>query len=165
MDMAMPMALYTSAISLAWIYADIIPPLAVLALALLAGGPLLLYRMQRRLFNDSDGKLGVAELWRMGIITIFLGTIFTLMVTYGVLEYVRPSYIYDQIQIVIETYKHVPEMKDSELVEALEYMTENNMAPSAFDYALNMFLLTNTSGMAMGALTAVYAAKSHRNNY
>ena len=53
-DMAVPMALYTTAISLMWIYVDKLPALSYLMLAMLLGGPVLLYYLQRRFFKMSN---------------------------------------------------------------------------------------------------------------
>lgn len=159
MDRSVTMGLYTTVISLSMIYADLVPPLAVVAMVLLLAGPVVLYRMQRRLFLDCEGECSMWELWRMGVVAIFFGTVFTLLVTYGVLEYLRPGFMYEQIEMVLETYKQMPELKDSETVRALQMMLDEELVPSPFTYALNMFATTNTTGMVMGLLTASIAAR------
>lgn len=159
MDMAVPMAIYTTIISLATLYADMVPPLSLLTMVMLLCGPLLLYKMQRKFYNEHSGEYGVSALWRMGVVIIFFGTIFTLLITYFLLEYVRPGFIYEQMQLLIDTYKQMPELKDGEVTKTLEYMVENELVPDAFSYALNMFIATNFSGMVMSAITASIATR------
>lgn len=159
LDLAVPMALYTTVISLSTLFSDLVPPLSVLSMLMLLGGPVLLYLMQRKFYVEHSGEYGTGALWRLGVIIIFFGTVFTLLVTYAVLEYVRPSFIYEQIQLLIDTYKQIPELKGGEIVKTLEYMLDNDLQPSAFSYALNMFLATNISGMVMGLITAALASR------
>ncbi len=159
LDRSVVMGLYTTVISLSMIYADLVPPLAIAAMVLLLGGPVVLYLMQRRVFVAGEGDFGMWDLWRMGVVAIFFGTIFTLLFTYGVLEYLRPGYMYEQIEMLLETYKQIPELKDSQTVEALKMMLEEDLVPSPFSYALNMFVMTNFSGMFMGLITASLASR------
>lgn len=158
-DRSVVMGLYTTVISLSMIYADLVPPLAVVAMVLLLAGPVVLYNMQRRLRLTADADLNMWDLWRMGVVAIFFGTVFTLMFTYGVLEYLRPGYMYQQLEMMVNTYKQMPELKDTQTVEALQMMLDEDIVPSPFSYALNMFVMTNTSGMFMGMLTASLAAR------
>lgn len=161
MDMAVPMALYTTAISVSLIYTDVVPPLALLALALLLAGPFLLYRIQRRYFVASDCTCGMWDLWRLGIVAIFFGTVFTLLATYGILEYVRPGYITGQFETVLETYKQIPQLKDTEVTETLEYALKNDLIPTAWEFSLQMFVYTNISGMLMGIVTSMLASRPY----
>ena len=161
-DMAVPMALYTTAISLMWIYVDKVPALSYLMLAMLLGGPVLLYYLQRRFFKMSNSTLGMWDLWRMGVVTIFFGTVFTLLVTYCFYEYVRPDYIYIQMQNAIDIYRSTPGAESNEMANALETMLAQDNVPSSWAMALSMFFITNISGMLMGLFTSMLASrKSH----
>lgn len=160
MDLAVPMALYTSVISIAWIYADKVPPLAFLVMVLLFAGPLALYFMQRRKFLDSGCVYSTGDLWRMGIVAIFFGTVFTLLLTYGVLQYVRSGYIYEQLELLLKTYQEIPELKNSDFVVAMQEIKDKDLVPSAWSYSLNMFVMTNFSGMFMALFTSMMAART-----
>lgn len=158
-DYAAPMGLYTAAMSLSWIYADVVPFLSYLLIILLLGGPVLLYKMQRRYHLACDSQCRMWDLWLLGVITIFFGAVFTLMVTYGVLEFARPSFMYEQTQRALEIYRQSPELKDTEVVQTLEMMMDRDLMPKPWDTSLTMFFLTNVSGMVMGTFTAMLAER------
>lgn len=159
MDYAVPMAFYTTAIALMYLYIDRIPWLAYPMLLMLLGGPVVLYKMQRRYNESCSTKPGMWALWRLGVVTIFFGTIFTLLVNYAMLEYVRTDYIYEQMQTCVDSYSKVPEMRGSEFLAALESALKRNELPSSFDFSLVMFSFTNLSGMLMGLFTSSIAAR------
>lgn len=159
MDMAVPMALYTTLMSLLWIYNDMVPFVALLFIVLLAGGPLVLYVMQRRFYKFTQGEAHMWDLWRMGIVAIFFGTIFTLLVTFLMLEYMRPEFIYEMTRISLEAYEKMPEMANNESVAMMRSMYEDGILPSAWQLSLTMFLMTNVSSMVMGMFTALVARR------
>ncbi|MCQ2289033.1 MAG: DUF4199 family protein [Muribaculaceae bacterium] len=158
-DNAVPMALYTTGISLASIYCDRVPMLSVVAMVMLFMGPMLIYTLQRRFFIENEGECTMGMLLRMNIVAIFFGTVFTLLVTYMTLEYLRPGFLYDQVQSLIDVYNTMPELKNSELKTELQALVDNNLLPTPFYYALNLFAMTNASGMVVGLLTAALAAR------
>ncbi len=160
MDNAVPIALYTTAISLTAIYSDRVPLLSVVAMVMLLMGPLLVYVLQRRFFLETEGECGMWGTWRMGVVAIFFGTVFTLLATYLTLEYLRPGYLYDQMQMLIDTYKSMPETKGLPIVAEMQDVVDNNQLPSAFSYALNMFVMTNLSGMVMCMVTGLVASRA-----
>lgn len=158
-DYSVIMGVFTTLISLSVLYADQVPPLALAAVVLLLAGPAAIYTMQRRTQVSAGGAYNMWDLWRMGVVAVFFGTIFTAFVTYGVLQFLRPEFIYTQFEMVLETYKQIPELKDSATVAALQAMIDDNAVPTSFDYTLNMFVMTNCSGMLLGMLTAMLAAR------
>ena len=111
-DMAVPMAVYTSVMSMLWVFNDKMLFMDSLFMIMLIMGPVVLYLMQRKCRKEAGPECGVAALWRMGVITIFLGTVFTLLLTFCILEYVRPSFFYDQLQFMAQSYEQMPEMKN-----------------------------------------------------
>ncbi|MBQ0120881.1 MAG: DUF4199 domain-containing protein [Bacteroidales bacterium] len=158
-DMAVPMAVYTSVMSMLWVFNDKMLFMDSLFMIMLIMGPVVLYLMQRKCRKEAGPECGVAALWRMGVITIFLGTVFTLLLTFCILEYVRPSFFYDQLQFMAQSYEQMPEMKNSEVLTVIQAMIDNDDLPSAWQISLSMFCATNVSGSVMSLFTALVASR------
>ena len=88
-----------------------------------------------------------------------LGTVFTLLLTFCILEYVRPSFFYDQLQFMAQSYEQMPEMKNSEVLTVIQAMIDNDDLPSAWQISLSMFCATNVSGSGMSLFTALVASR------
>ena len=81
------------------------------------------------------------------------------LATYGVITYLRPDYVYEQAQTVVDVYKQVPSGDAKELADVLEKAIKSNLLPSPFDFCVQMFWLTSSLGCVGGAITALIAGK------
>lgn len=164
-EMGIPVGIYTTLISLATIFSDKFSMLSVVALALLVIGPYFIYRLQRRYVVATECKTEFAHIWMFGIVAIVCGSIITMFTTYMTLEFLRPNYIYDQTQLLIEMYKGVPELKNSEAVTILQQALDKGLLPKPLELTLNMFWMVTFTGSVMSAVTAAFASrKSHNIN-
>lgn len=159
MDMAVPMALYTTLMSLLWVFNDKFSLAGLLFIAMLMGGPVLLYLIQRRFYIAHRDEARMWDVWRMGVVAIFFGSVFTLLVTYLVLEYVRPGFIYEMTLITLKSYEQIPEMANNEMVTTMRSLYDDGVLPTAWQISLTMFLMTNVSSMFMGLFTAMVAQR------
>ncbi len=159
LDQSMLVGLLTTVISVSTLYSDMVPPLAVVAMVLLAAGPVLIYTLQRRVHVSLGGQTTMWDLWMMGVVAIFFGALLTSLVTYGILEFMRPGFLYSKIEMVLDTYKQIPELKNSETTQALQMMLDEDLVPSALSYVLNMFVMTTCSGMVLSMVTGALAAR------
>lgn len=160
-EFGIPMGLYMSTISLMTLYTDMVPFFSVIAMVLLFAGPVFIYRFQRRYFVEQGGTPEYAALWMLGIMMIIFGAIITGAVTYVVLQYVRPTYIYDQAQATLNAYNSIPELRAQagQIIDILQTMIEQNALPSAIELVFNMFWFVTFSGSMLSAITAAFASR------
>lgn len=160
-EYGIPLGLYMSTISLMTLYADLMPLFSVIAMVLLFAGPVVIYRFQRRYFVEQGGMAEYAALWMLGIMMVIFGAIITGAVTYVVLQYVRPNFIYDQAQATLDAYNALPELRAqaSQVLDVLQTMLEQNALPSAIELVFNMFWFVTFSGSVLSAITAAFASR------
>lgn len=156
----LPFGLYLSCAAVASIYADWFAPLQLVFLILLLGTPVVAYAFQRRKFIEDNGFTEYAGLWMLGIMLFILGTIISSLVVYLVLQYLRPNYIYEQTQMAIDTYKQLPQMRDSEMLEILQKMVDRRLLPTPIETIFNAFWFITFGGCLVSAVTALVARRS-----
>ena len=93
-----------------------------------------------------------------------LGLIISSFVAYMVLQYGRPGFIYEQAQKAIEVYNAMPEMRDGELVKALQLMVDRHILPTPIEMVFSMFWLVSFLGSVTSAITAFIVKKYTRFN-
>lgn len=145
--------------SVAMIFADKVQPLSFVTLIVAIIAPMVLYCFQRRRFVERNGFAPFSELWTLGIFTTIGGAMICGLATYGVITYLRPDYVYEQAQTVVDVYKQVPSGDAKELADVLEKAIKSNLLPSPFDFCVQMFWLTSSLGCVGGAITALIAGK------
>lgn len=156
----LPFGLYLSCAAVASIYADWFAPLQLVFLILLLGTPVVAYAFQRRKFIEDNGFTEYAGLWMLGIMLFILGTIISSLVVYLVLQYLRPNFIYEQTQMAIDTYKQLPQMRDSEMLEILQKMVDRRLLPTPIETVFNAFWFITFGGCLVSAVTALVARRS-----
>ena len=154
-----PFGLYLSCAAVASIYADWFAPLGFIFILMFLGTPVLSYAFQRRKFIEDNGFTEDAGLWMLGILLYILGSIISSFVVYLVLQYLRPGFLHEQAQNLIDIYQQMPEMKDSQLLETLQTIVHNGLIPSPIEAVFNAFWFITSGGSLVSALTALIAQR------
>jgi hypothetical protein len=158
-DWGIPFGLYLTCAALASIYADKFQPLTLVFLILLLGLPLVTYALQRRKFVEDNGFTEYAGLWMLGIVLYILGAVVSGFIVYLVLQYLRPGFMYEQAQFVIDAYEKMPEAIDSRFVDTLRLAMEKHLMPSPIQIVFSAFWLISFGGSLISALTALFAQR------
>ena len=158
-EWGVPFGLYLSCAAVASIFADWFMPLQFLFLILLLGTPLVTYYFQRRRFIQDDGFTEYAGLWMLGIMLFILGTLICSLIVFLVLQYIRPTYIVDQTQAAVDFYKNMPQLKDSEMLEAVQFAIDRKILPTPIEMVTSMFWFVTFVGSLLSALTALIAQR------
>jgi hypothetical protein len=146
--------------SVAMLFSDKMPLLSSLTFLVAIVAPFVLYFFQRKRYVESNGFAPYSELWTLGIFTTIGGALICGLVTYLLITYLRPDFVYEQAQYVADTYRQLPkESSGSELADILEKAIKNNLLPTPFDFCAQMFWLTSSLGCVGGAITALIACK------
>ena len=138
-EWGLPFGLYLACAAVASIYADWFPPLALVFLVLVLGSPVVVCYFQRRKFIADDGFTEYAALWMMGIMLFILGGVVASFIVYLVLQFFRPEFMYEQGRLVIEAYKDMPQMRDSEVLHVIQRMVDERLMPAPIEMVFNAF--------------------------
>ncbi|MBR1474865.1 MAG: DUF4199 domain-containing protein [Muribaculaceae bacterium] len=156
-EMGVPMGLYMTTISVCSIFADRFATLSWVVIVLLVAGPWMVWRLQRRYYMEEGMTCEYATLWMLGILMIIYGALITGLVTWAVLQWVRPGYIYEVTQQFVDIYSTMPEMKGNELLTAMQRAIDTGSLPSPIETVTSTFWLVTFSGCVMSAITAAFA--------
>ncbi len=159
-ELGVPFGCMLIVASLSMIFGDKVPLLSTLMFIIAIIAPFLIFRWQRKRFIESNGFASFSELWNLGIFTTICGAMICGLVTYFVITYLRPDFVYEQAQFVADTYKQLPKDTSArEFADVLEKAIKSNMLPTPFDFCFQMFLITSSLGCIGGAITALIASK------
>lgn len=158
-ELGVPFGAVLTVASIAMTFGDKVPLLSMLTLIVIIAAPVMLYWLQRRHYVASNGFATFSELWTLAIFTTIGGALICALVTYGIITYFRPDFLYEQAQMIVDTYKQLPQGQGLEVVKVFEKMIKNNLLPSPIDYCMQMFWLTASLGCVGGAITALIAGK------
>ena len=159
-EWGLPFGLYLSCAAVASIFADWFAPLSVIFILLLVATPLVVYYFQRRKFDEDDGFTEYAALWMLGILLFIYGSIIAGFIVYLILQFIRPDFMYDQAQQVIEAYSKIPEMRDSDLLTVIKRLVNERLMPSPIEVVFNAFWFTTFGGSVTSAITAIVARRT-----
>ena len=158
-EWGVPFGLYMSCTAITSIFADWFLPLHFLFMVLLLGTPFVTYYFQRRRFIQDDGFTEYSGLWMLGILLFILGTLICSFIVFLVLQYIRPSFIYDQAQAAVDLYKTLPQMKDSEMLKTLQCAIDEKLLPTPIEMVTSVFWFVTFTGSLVSALTALIAQR------
>lgn len=122
------------------------------SLILIAAAPFVIFRYQRKYYNERNGLSTFSELWMYGMLMCIFGSLICGVVSFVYLKFLEPTLIYDQAKSVLELYESIPEMKNSDFVEMLRIAINDNKLPSAIDYVMQMIWLTTF----LGSITSMF---------
>ena len=163
-DYGVPMGVYMSVMSVCSLYNDRVPMLALVVLVMLVGWPVMICRYQRR-YKAEESQAEYAALWMAGILMVIYGALITGLVTWAVLQWGRPGFIYEQMQAVVNTYNSMPSLQGSELTHVLQQMLDAGQVPSAIEMVMSMFWFVSFAGSVVSAITAVFAGGARHKGF
>ena len=166
-ECGIPLGVLMSLISLCFIYFDCVPILSLVVIILLALGPLVVYRYQRRYFVSLGGNASYSTLWLQGVLMVFFGALISGLVTLLILQYVRPTWVYDMVQNTLESFNTMPQdsVKSMQpMIDEMRKMAESGLLPTPTQYVVQMFWSVMVSGALMSAITAAFASRPINNN-
>ncbi|MDD2961421.1 MAG: DUF4199 domain-containing protein [Muribaculaceae bacterium] len=144
--------IYLSAIFLCSVIGVGVPILSILSLLLIIALPLLLFKFLRRSFVASNGLSTFSEVWMLGILIFLFGSLICGVVTYVYLQFIEPTFIYDQVNAALDIYKSMPQMKDAEFVKIIQQAIDQHLLPSAIQIVIQMIWFTIFSGSLLSLL-------------
>lgn len=163
-ECGLPMGAYMSVMALSTLFADKVSLLSPLFLVMLAFGPFVIYRFQRQYFVQENGMTEYSALWMHGILMVIYGALISGAVTLIVLQWVRPTLLYDQAQQFIDICNAAPEMKTQfgTFVDVVQKMIDEGLMPKPIEVVFSTFWMVTFSGSVLSAITAAFAGQRLR---
>jgi len=154
-ELGVPFGILLSIMAVAMIFADKVPPCALIATFIIFACPVVLYFFQRKRFVASDGFASFSELWILAIFTTIGGCLIMAMVYYLTISFIRPEALYEQLQFILDKNNNI----DAETATTLQKMIDRGLLPSPLEFSIMQFWLFASLGCVGGAVTALIASK------
>ncbi len=145
---------YLTVMALAIMYGFTHTILMLAAMAMMVAVPAVVYPMLRRYRSQMRGYAPFASLWMLGLMIFICGSLICGAVTYVWMQYVMPTFIYDQVMAAINVYKAVPGESAAEMVRIMETIVERHALPSAMEVVVQMVMLTTFLGSLVSMVLA-----------
>lgn len=145
---------YLTVMALAIMYGFTHTILMLAAMAMMVAVPAVVYPMLRRYRSQMRGYAPFASLWMLGLMIFICGSLICGAVTYVWMQYVMPTFIYDQVMAAIDVYKAVPGDSAAEMVRIMETIVERHALPSAMEVVVQMVMLTTFLGSLVSMVLA-----------
>lgn len=154
-----PMGIFMSVMAAALIYADRLPWLVVVVMAMLLMLPCMLYYFQRKMFVAEYGFTEYSGLWMLGIFIMICASLITGLVTWAIFQFVRPGYFYEMAQRGIAFYNAAGDPQSRETAAMLTRVVSGNMLPRPIEMVFSAFWLWSFVGSLLSAVVALVVKK------
>lgn len=145
------LGLYFSALFFAMVYSMSVPVLSMVALALMAGVPVVIYLFLRRSYVADFGTTRFSALWMQGIVTFFCGSLILALVSFVFMRWIEPGYIESTMRQVIEAYEGTGWPQGREAAEMLQRALDAGMVPRAIQVSMELLW----SGVFTGSILSI----------
>ncbi len=127
------------------------------AMALFMGVPFLIYRWLRRTYVASRGRLPLSALWMQGIVIFICGTLIAALALVIYLKFINPTFIVDQMRVLIEMYSSMDWERGQEAADMLQTLIDMKLVPSAMSVVMETVWLGVFSGSILSLLMGLLA--------
>ena len=131
-----------------------VPFLGHIATLMAISVPIYTFITLRKGYIDNGCFYTFAELWTYGIMLFACGSLIMATAIILYLYEVYPTFIYDQCQIAINTYKSIGGEIGNEIASTLEKLIEHKQLPTPFELATNILSFNVFSGSILSMILA-----------
>ena len=144
-----------------FLYSDKVPVLAYLAMALMLCLPSMVFRYEKAALLEEKGNIDMAGLWIMGILMTVYALLITGLVSFVEMQYLRPQYVYEQVQTAIDTLKQMPRGQFScELLDEMNRAVSEGLLPRPIEVVMNMFCMSAMAGSFVSLVITMIVTRS-----
>lgn len=134
--------------------------LSALSLVMILAMPVLMYYLMRRYYLKHNCEPNFLMVWNVGMYGLGFASVLCALVTYVWLQYVQPTFIYDQAQAALALYESLPEASD--VASVLRLTIENGLLPTPIQFAVQMIMITLFVGMIISLVLTPIARMKKR---
>ncbi|MGN0214441.1 MAG: DUF4199 domain-containing protein [Muribaculaceae bacterium] len=148
--------IYLSGLFLMFVGADNSAFMSMIALVMFFLSPAVVLRMLRGAYR-SNAASDFFRLWSIGVMIFFFASLICALVTVVWIQYVHPDFIYDKAQEAIDVYRTLPELANSDIVNALQAAINKGELPTPIEFAMQMGWTTVMIGSVVSVPLALLA--------
>ena len=149
------MGLYFIAMSACLIASPRVPALLLLMSVLLAGVPVMLYLMLRRMYREAPHNRTFSAIWTAGIMITLCGSLICALVTAAWLIYVQPDFFAEYLRTAIATVQQSGQSAEyQEQMIMMQRALESGTVPSPMQLVLSMVWSTVFFGSILSMVCA-----------
>lgn len=165
-DNGLLFGVFLSVLFLLFVFSTSVPLLSFLALVMLVAMPGVIFYFLRRCYIEENGFTTFSSLWMLGILIFIFGSLICGAVTYVYLQYIAPTFIYDQAKVALDMYRSIDEMKGLEFITVMEQAVNQRLLPTAIQFVIQMIWMTTFFGslLSMAVSLIVRAIKLKNQN-
>lgn len=157
----LPLGVVNSLAATMFLYSDKVPVLAYLAMALMLCLPSMVFRYEKAALLEEKGNIDMAGLWIMGILMTVYALLITGLVSFVEMQYLRPQYVYEQVQTAIDTLKQMPRDQFSgELLDEMNRAVAEGLLPRPIEVVMNMFCMSAMAGSFVSLVITMIVTRS-----
>ena len=130
------------------------PVLNAVAMLLLIGTPVMLYRVMLQFHKKSGYISGFALLWMMGIMLFFFASLISCVPEYIFYQYINPDYIANAASQSVKLMEEMGWLKDDATLEEVNKM----LAADAVPTSIQMVISTMWAHVFFGSLLSIVVA-------
>lgn len=143
--------------------------ISFIGILLIIGLPVLLGFFLRRTYVREKGFTLFTSLWMQGILIFIFGSLICSVVSYIYLQYINPTFIYDQVKSALNLYESINEFKNMEFVKTMKLAIEQKLLPTPIQFVVQMIWVTGFFGSILSLFVALIVRvprlkETHNNN-
>lgn len=153
-DTGLYFGLYLSVLYMCMTHSVSSPMLNLLALIMMVGVPVIIYKCLRRMYVEEEGESIFSTLWMYGILIFFFGSLISATVLIVYLRWLNPGVIVEQLQTSIEILNTSGLPVGKEIATQLTQMIEQKALPSAVEIGIRTISSSVFTGMLLSMIVA-----------
>lgn len=156
---------YLSAIFLTMVLSAHVALLSAVSLLLMLCLPVYVLYLMRKYYIATGCIFPFSARWMYGIMLFIFGAIICSAVSYVYLEYVEPDFLFSQFKMILDFYKSVPELAESQTTLMMQTVIDRNQFPGAIQFVMSFMWMISFSGsmlsIILSAITPVTVRKKN----
>lgn len=133
----------------------VLPLLSWLFLVGAVALPVVAYMILSRNCRRSGADLSFAEIWAEGISSFFLGSLLPAVMTYVLLRFAFPDFVYNQVNTTIEMLGAIDTPEAETLASTFRQLVDKGALPSPADIAANIISFNIVAGTVLSLFLAI----------
>ncbi len=154
--------LYLSAIFFASIFAQTLPVLSLLSMAMMVLVPAVIFRFMRSFDRDLGPSASFPMLWMQGVVIFFCGTLIAGAALVIYMKWIEPDFVFNQMQSVADLAGAAPGTFVDNAADIASKMIEARFIPTPIAIVTELIMLSIVTGSILSILLSAFFALRRR---
>lgn len=156
----LPMGVYLTAISACMIGSLYWVSASVIGVILMAGVPVVLWKLLTPLADNSDGRVKAGPIWLAGIYCFIFGSLICGLLSGLYLQFIEPYFVVNYIRKYMETVATLPNPGEfSRQTAMMQEMLDKRMLPTVMELVTSSMWATGFFGSLLSGIEALLISR------